>query len=93
MRSIIGHYVNYKDKNYLVVANNQGLLQLNSTVHSRVQVHFKNVQVLQIPPAKTVEYRHQKYLVTTKKNIFSLTTGKLMQWSENDGNRKAILAL
>lgn len=41
---------------------------------------------------KVVLYRNAEYLVTPKLNIISRTTGRIMKWSETDGNRVAILA-
>ena len=43
--------------------------------------------------AQVVEYKGAKYVVNNKKQIISATTGKLMQWEENNGNRKAVLSL
>tara|TARA_R110002126_G_scaffold158322_2_gene305707 strand:- start:26196 stop:40082 length:13887 start_codon:yes stop_codon:yes gene_type:complete len=43
--------------------------------------------------AQVVEYKGVKYVVNNKNQIISSTTGKLMQWGENNGNRKAILSL
>ena len=41
--------------------------------------------------AVVVEYRDASYVVNNKGHIISVATGKMMQWGEKDGNRKAIL--
>ena len=53
---------------------------------------FANVAVKQ-KRGIVVEYDGAKYIVNTKQQILSGTTGKLMAWDENNGNRIAILKL
>lgn len=53
---------------------------------------FANLAIQQ-KRARVVEYKGNKYIVNDKDQIMSVATGKIMQWGENDGNRKAILAL
>jgi hypothetical protein len=43
--------------------------------------------------AVLVEHKGAKYIVNDKNKIISGTTGKMMQWDENNGDRKAIVAL
>lgn len=43
--------------------------------------------------AVLVEHKGAKYIVNNKNQIISGTTGKIMQWDENNGDRKAIVAL
>ena len=43
--------------------------------------------------AQVVEYRDKKYLVNKDNKIMSVTTGKIMQWGEENGDRKAVLQL
>jgi hypothetical protein len=43
--------------------------------------------------AVLVEHKGAKYIVNNKNQIISGTTGKMMQWDENNGDRKAIVAL
>ena len=42
--------------------------------------------------AEVVEHDGKKYVVNRSNKIMSVTTGKIMQWSEENGNRKAILS-
>jgi hypothetical protein len=53
---------------------------------------FANLAVKQ-KRGVVVEYDGAKYIVNNKEQILSGTTGKLMQWNENNGNRIAILKL
>ena len=53
---------------------------------------FANLAIQQ-KRARVVEYKGDKYIVNNKNQIMSVATGKIMQWGENDGNRKAILDL
>jgi|DEB0MinimDraft_6_1074348.scaffolds.fasta_scaffold00121_6 hypothetical protein len=53
---------------------------------------FANLRILQ-KRARVVEYKGNKYVVNDRNQIMSVATGKIMEWGENDGNRKAILAL
>ena len=43
--------------------------------------------------AQVVEYLGKKYLVNKDNKIMSVTTGKIMKWGEDNGDRKAILKL
>jgi len=43
--------------------------------------------------AQVVEYLGKKYLVNKDNKIMSVTTGKIMKWDNDNGNRKAILKL
>jgi hypothetical protein len=43
--------------------------------------------------AVVVTYRDAKYVVNNKNAIMSVTSGKVMQWGEENGDRKKILAL
>lgn len=53
---------------------------------------FANLAIQQ-KRARVVEYKGNKYVVNDRNQIMSVATGKIMEWGENDGNRKAILAL
>ena len=53
---------------------------------------FANVAVQQ-GRAVIVNYQDADYVVNTRNQIISVTTGKQMQWAENNGNRKDILSL
>lgn len=45
------------------------------------------------PEAKAVVWKGIVYLVTTKLNIISLRTFKVMNWPDSHGSRKAILEI
>lgn len=51
---------------------------------------FANLAVQQ-DRAVVVEHKGAKYIVNNKNQIISGTTGKMMQWDENNGDRKAIV--
>ena len=53
---------------------------------------FANLAVQQ-GRAVVVEYKDKKYVVNNKNQIISVTTGDIMKWQDNDGNRKEILRL
>lgn len=89
----IGHYVTYKGNNYLVVDRKDSTLKLNSPVHKRVQVNAENVLPVACKPATGVTYKDSKYIVTAFDRIFSVRTGKLMQWLPSNGDHKAIIHL
>jgi len=95
----IGRYVQYSaDKETYIITklNANGTIQIyNPTKEgaaAKKSVSAKNLTPLE-EIGKIVEYRDANYLVTPKNTIISLTTNKVMQWAEGDGNRKAILAL
>ena len=52
---------------------------------------FANLAV-QSGRAVIVEYKGTQYVVNNKQQIISTVTGKIMNWSDDNGNRKAILA-
>ena len=53
---------------------------------------FANVAVQQ-GRAVIVNYQDADYVVNTRNQIISVTTGKQMQWAENNGDRKNVLSL
>ena len=53
---------------------------------------FANLAVQQ-GRAVVVEHKGKKYVVNGRNQIISVTTGDMMQWGEENGDRKAILAL
>ena len=88
----LGTYVTYKGNNYIVVGETKSQIKINGIDLKQLQVNKTSVKKLDVPPAKLVEHHGKEYLVTTKGNIFSVTTGKLMKWPENNGDRKNILS-
>ena len=92
-----GRYVNYNGTTYIVTQQNaNGTWQLYNPLlegaKSKISVAEANMKALDIV-AKIVEYKDSEYIVTSKNTIISLTTNKRMMWGEDDGNRKAVLAL
>ena len=51
---------------------------------------FANLAVQQ-GRAVVVEYKDRKYVVNNRNQIISVATGKIMQWGEENGNRKNII--
>jgi hypothetical protein len=51
---------------------------------------FANLAVQQ-GRAVVVSYKNKKYVVNNRNQIISVTTGKIMQWDEKNGDRKAII--
>lgn len=85
----LGQYVQYKDQPWLIVKVDGLWLYLNNGTDRR-KISYRNAKLLNIEPAKKAQVDGSKYLVTTKGNIFSVATGKLMQWPENHGTRVRI---
>ena len=93
----IGQYVKYQGETFIVTQiNDNGTIQIyNPTkegAQSKKSVASRNLEVLDTV-AKSVTYKGVDYLVTPKNGIISLTSNKLMQWAENNGDRRAILEL
>lgn len=89
---MLGHYVEYKGQCFIVLQLRDDMILIGSADGVRFQVKTTSVKATKYRPAEVRKYRDQDYIVTAKGLIFSSRTGKLMQWPENDGNRKAILA-
>lgn len=51
---------------------------------------FANLAVQQ-GRAVVVEYKNRRYVVNNRNQIISVTTGKMMQWDEKNGDRNAII--
>ena len=92
-----GRYVKYKGEVYIVTKKNaSGTYQVyNPTkegVDAKKAIAEKNLEVLEIK-GKIVNYNNIDYIVTAKNTIISLTSNKVQNWPENNGNRIAILNL
>lgn len=59
----------------------------------KLVINNTNLQIIEGKSAKTVKYGGMYYLVTPKQSIVSMTSHRIMEWPENHGLRKAILAL
>ena len=92
-----GRYVTYNGGTYIVTQQNadstwQIYNPLLEGAKAKISVSESNIKALGTL-AKIIEYKDSEYIVTSKNTIISLTTNKKMMWGENDGNRKAILAM
>ena len=93
----VGRYVKYKDEYFIVTKfNDNGTVQIYNPTKSgtaaKKSVSPKNLTATK-SEAKVVTYNDTEYLVTNKGEIISLKSNKKMDWSENDGNRVAIMEL
>ena len=91
----IGRYVKYNNETYIVTqVNDNGTVQIYNPklegAAAKISVSSKNLTPLE-SKAVVVEHKDAKYLVTPKDSIISLTTNKIMKWTEENGDRKAIL--
>ena len=92
-----GRYVTYNGGTYIITQQNadstwQIYNPLLEGAKAKISVAETNMKALDIL-AKIIEYKDSEYIVTSKNTIISLKTNKKMMWGENDGNRKAILAI
>ena len=92
-----GQYVKYNNETYVVTKQNaNGTVQIYnpniSGPNGKISVAKDRLSIIN-EKAKIVTYKGAEYLVTPRNTIISMVTNKLMNWAENDGNRKAILAL
>jgi hypothetical protein len=93
----IGSFVKYQGSTYIITQfNENGTVQIYNPLlegaAAKISVSKANVEILS-SKAKIVNYKEVDYIVTPKGTIISLTTNKVMEWAENDGNRVAILNL
>ncbi len=90
-----GSYVEYKGTTYMVVGHANGLVKIINPLvgNAKRQVKPCNLVILSFTPALTISLKGAEYLVTTKGIIISLTTGRLMKWADDNGNRITLLAL
>jgi len=87
----LGDYVTYKGSTYLAFPSVEGKVHITS-LSSKLHVNCTSVELTNLRPAKVVEHKNAKYVVTGKDNIFSVKTVKLMKWDSNNWDREAILA-
>ena len=73
------------------IYNKQGKEVFAEDSKDRTKI-LANVAVQQ-KQAVVVTYKDNKYVVDNNDKIVSVTTGNVMQWEDNNGNRKNILAL
>ena len=87
---MIGSYVTYKGKPFMVAAI-RGNLRLITTLRGKLQVSSKKLVSTSLVPAKVVSFEDTDYIVTRKGNIMSTRTNKWM--SPNWDKHPQILAL
>ena len=89
------HYVGYLGNTYLVVKDfGDSVKFINSTISNRqLKVQKRKLVLRDYTPAIIVKHKLYNYAVCNNGKIFSLQTGKLMEWSSDHGNRTNILAL
>lgn len=92
-----GAYVKYNDGTFIVTKKNaNGTWQIYDPTKEGVAAKKSVAEKNLIPTGtsgKIVTYKDQEYIVTPKQTIISLVTNKAMQWGEENGDRKAVLAL
>ncbi|NBP69950.1 MAG: hypothetical protein EBU52_14525, partial [Cytophagia bacterium] len=91
-----GQFVKFNNETFIVTkVNTNGTIQIYNPllegVNAKKSVSVNNLQPLD-GKAEVVTHKNAEYLVTPKSTIISLTTNKAMQWDENNGDRREILA-
>lgn len=96
--TMVGAYFKYKGTNMVAVESigHSGVLKyklLDPTDNTKVVVKASNVdlEMLDITPMVHVNRCGAHYLRSVKGLLISLKTGRVMKWSDTNGNRKAIL--
>ena len=90
---MLGAYVKYNSKSYIIIEVTPTQFKLNSPEHGRVKVNIDKCTFLKCDPAKMISYKEKSYLVTITGLIISLVSGNFMKWDHNNGNRTACLYL
>ena len=93
----IGQYVKFNEGTFIVTQiNDNGTIQIYNPrlegAEAKKSVAGRNLEILNTQ-AEIVNYEGTDYIVTPKGTIISLKSNKIMNWDQNNGNRKAILAL
>lgn len=90
----IGQIVFYKDNYYVVVGTKDNLIKIIAPHkgNTKLMVSDKNVRVVpKMLPITSTDTGD--YLVTPKKFIISLSTGRVMKWGNSSPIRKSIIKL
>ena len=94
--TIIGSFVKYNGTYNIVVGTDSTdrLVKILNPVkgNAKLQVLSTNLEFINTPKAPMIEHKWKMYIRTNKGTIISLTTGKVMQWGDMNGDRKDILA-
>ena len=94
----VGRFVGYKGNVYIaLMETNQGWQIYNPRFegpNSKLNVKLENLKPMKQKADLVLDDKTNRlYLITPDKNIISLTTGKLMKWAKNNGDRIRILSL
>ena len=94
----VGRFVGYKGNVYIaLMETNQGWQIYNPRFegpNSKLNVKLENLEPMKQKADLVLDDKTNRlYLITPDKNIISLTTGKLMNWAKNNGDRIRILSL
>ena len=92
----LGSIVIYKNDYYVALAYDGKKVKITAPHRSqhKLSVLRSNVTVAaNKTPMVKVTYRYRDYLVSKRGTIISLTTNRVMQWEDGNGDRKAILEL
>jgi len=92
-----GRYITFKGETYIVTKfNKNDTIQiynpLKEGVEAKKSIAGRNLELLEYK-ANIVTYKDIDYIVTPKNTIISLKTNKVMNWGEENGDRKNILDL
>ena len=89
-----GHYVTYKGLTHISLNDSNVCHIMNPLAGNvKLKVCFSKLEATNYKPATVVRYKYREYIVTANDMIISLVSGKVMQWDEDNGDRKAILAI
>ena len=90
---VLGSVVTYKNNYYIALGYDGHLVKIlaPNQGNRKLQVKRSNVTVVDTPPATVVPHNGSEYLVTAKGTIVSCTTGRVMKWGDENGDRKEIL--
>ena len=94
----VGRFVQYKGNVYIaLMETNQGWQIYNPRFegpNSKLNVKLENLKPMKEKADLVLDDKTNRlYLITPDKNIISLTSGKLMKWAKNNGDRIRILSL
>lgn len=92
-KSLLGSYCEYKGEMYIITRTNGQLLHITqANSPAQLQVKESSVVITKHRPAPMVSHSGKLYIRTGNGHIFSALTGRLMNWADDHGYRKAIMA-
>mgnify|MGYP005827297513 CR=1 FL=1 len=91
---VLGAIVTFKGNYYVALGYDGNLVTIIAPHNSQRKLNVKrsNVTVVNATPLRKVTYNGSDYLVSRKGTIISLTTNRVMNWADGNGNRRSILA-